>query len=88
MRDWLSTAELAELALPGLKEANMAWWEVKQERAHGGLIYGKRRATGDKFEAPDSAMAFDEMEGVVARCDAPNAAPAKKSKGDAGDKAA
>lgn len=63
----------------------MAWWEVKAAREHGGLIYGKNRSVGDKFEAPDSAMTFDEAEGVVARCDAPNAVkPAKAAKPDAG----
>ena len=66
----------------------MLWWEVKQARDHGGLIYGRSRAVGDKFEAPETAMAFDETEGVVARCDAPNAKPAKAAKPDDASKAA
>lgn len=56
----------------------MSWWEVKKARDHGGVIYGKSRKVGDKFEAPDTAMAHDEIEGIVARCDDPSAAPAAK----------
>lgn len=65
----------------------MSWWEVKKARDHGGLIYGRSRKVGDKFEAPDTAMAFDEAQGLVARCADPNAATTKKPKADA-DKAA
>ena len=61
----------------------MSWWEVKKARDHGGLIHGRRRAVGDKFEAPETAMAFDAAQGIVARCDDPNARPGKAGKGDA-----
>lgn len=51
----------------------MSWWKVMKPRDHGGLIHGRRRAADDVFEAPDSAMTFDELEGIVERTDAPDA---------------
>ncbi len=67
----------------------MSWWEVKKARDHGGLIFGRSRKVGDKFEAPDRAMAFDEGEGLVERCADPNAKPpAKVAKPAAGEQAA
>lgn len=65
----------------------MAWWEVQQERQHGGMIYGKARTVGDRFEAPETAMAFDEAEGIVERVDGPDAKPTPKkvAKSDGAD---
>lgn len=39
-------------------------YEVLKER--NGLIHGQRRAVGDIFTAPESAMTFEVLEGVVA----------------------
>lgn len=40
-------------------------FKVLKERSHGGLIHGKRRTVGEAFDAPESAMTFDVLEGVV-----------------------
>lgn len=45
----------------------MATWKVKKELGHGGLIHGARRAKDDVFEAPETAMTFLALEGVVER---------------------
>jgi hypothetical protein len=54
-------------------------WKVLKERSRGGLIYGRRRAVGDTFQAPLEAMAQDEREAIVQRFGSPStgaAAPA------------
>lgn len=68
----------------------MAWWEVKIARDHGGLIFGRMRAVGDRFEAPETAMAFDEAQGIVERIEGPDAKakPAKAAKAGDESKAA
>lgn len=40
-------------------------YKVVKARDHGGLIHGARREAGDTFEAPESAMTFELLEGIV-----------------------
>lgn len=53
------------------KQPEMKWFKVVKERDHGGLIHGMRRKIDDAFEAPETAMTFDVLEGLVVECDPP-----------------
>ena len=68
------------------------WWKVLKEISHGGRIHGARRAVGDVFQAPLTAMTFLELEGIVQKTQDPSAAPApdasKKGAPPAPDKSA
>lgn len=68
--------------------ASDPFWKVLVEPSHGGQIHGRRRAIGDVFQAPQTAMTFLELEGIVAKTDDPAAAPAPKKTAPAADKAA
>lgn len=56
----------------------MTWWKVLKARDHGGAIYGQRRKVGEVFEAPESAMQFDVLEGLVEKTADPSAGPVVK----------
>lgn len=59
------------------KPAPLFWWKVVKTREGGGTIQGFRREVGDIFQATESAMTFDVLEGLVEKTDAPApAAPA------------
>ncbi|MBY6244140.1 hypothetical protein [Methylosinus sp. Sm6] len=53
------------------KPVAMLWWRVIKARDSGGTIHGRRRQEGDVFEAPESAMTFDVLEGLVQQIEAP-----------------
>ena len=54
-------------------------WRVIQELQNGGRIHGCRRALGEVFDAPESAVTFYVLEGLVEAVPAPVAAtPAVK----------
>lgn len=55
------------------KDPEMKWWKVVKTRDHGGHIHGARRAAGEIFQAHESAMAFELLEGVVEETADPNA---------------
>jgi hypothetical protein len=48
----------------------MKWWKVVKTRVNG-RIYGARRAVDDVFKAPESAMTFDKLAGLVEETVAP-----------------
>jgi len=62
-------------------DPQMKHYEVVKTRDHGGMIHGARRDVGDVFQAPESAMTFDLLEGLVKEVPDPNAKakPAAKS---------
>lgn len=53
-------------------------WEVVKPRT-AGEIHGRRRAVGDRFMAPKSAVVFEELEGLI-RVHAPGAETKKAAK--------
>ncbi len=53
------------------KAPEMLWWEVVKTRDHGGHIHGARREVGDKFQASETAMTFEHLEGLVEKIPAP-----------------
>jgi hypothetical protein len=58
------------------KQEPLLWWKVKAVRQHGGLIHGYRRVVGECFQAPERAMTFDVLEGLVEETDPPADVPA------------
>lgn len=58
------------------KDEPLLWWEVVKTREHGGLIQGRRRAVGERFQATTRAMTFDVLEELVVQADGPASAPA------------
>lgn len=42
-------------------------WRVLVAPENGGKIFGQRRAVGDVFPAPETAMHMQELEGLVER---------------------
>lgn len=56
------------------KPVELLWWKVVKPRDGGGTIHGYRRKAGDVFQASESAMTFDLLEGLVEKTDPPAAA--------------
>lgn len=48
---------------------DMIEWEVVKTR-EAGEIYGARRAVGETFQAPESAVTFEHLEGLIRKVDA------------------